>query len=45
MIYELGKFFEKKIDQGPGELPDIGYPIPNQQQNEFQLNSLRLSDS
>ncbi len=45
MEYKLGEKFEQKIEQGLGELPDIGYPIPDQRQNEYDLAKLKTRDS
>lgn len=44
MEYKLGEKFEQVIEQGYGDLPDIGYQIPDQRQNEFELSILKLSD-
>lgn len=44
MEYQLGEKFEKEIEKGYGDLPDIGYPIPDQRQNEFELSIVKLKD-
>ena len=45
MEYKPGKYFEKEVEQGPGEIPDIGYPIPDERRNEYELSILKLKDS
>lgn len=42
--YELGKPFTKDIEQGYRNVEDIGYPIPTEAQNKFELDGL-FSDS
>ena len=44
MEYIFGEKFEKEVEQGPGEIPDIGYHIPDQRQNEFELSIVKLKD-
>ncbi len=39
MKYEHGKRFESEIEQGTS-VPDIGYPIPNESDNQYGLNKL-----
>lgn len=40
MGYEFGKFFEQEIEQGAKIVPDIGYKIPSEIENQFLLNNL-----
>lgn len=45
MEYKHGEKFQQELEKGWGDLPDIGYPIPDQRQNEFELSTLKFKDS
>lgn len=43
--YIFGKQFSAKIGRGAVELPDIGYHIPTENQNYFELCTTKLKQS
>ncbi len=44
MEYIFGEYYEQEVEQGVGDLPDIGYPIPDEKQNNFLLSNLKLKE-